>query len=102
EIKNNSDAPFEGVAALDVPDQAIFQTAFGLYDGDSAVAYEIIEEQEESKLLVYVNLAANESKNLVARELGEGEQAPEFKKMTQAELWVKEGGEFVDNAYQGG
>lgn len=104
---NNSEAEIADVIEYNQPDAALLELLssdeYSLWDGNEAIPFEIVENSINKKpsLLLLANMKPKSTRNLQVRKQ-DGNPRPSFKKLTQAELWVKEGGKFVGRKYEGG
>lgn len=106
-LKNNSGVVVtDAIEINQMPYKAVQLLNSGmaaLYEDAGPVPFQVVANPgDATSVMTLVALDPNSSKELTVRRLQEGERVPQFKKMTQAELWIKEGGRFVGNQYEGG
>jgi hypothetical protein len=107
QLKNSSNATVTDVIEYQNMDKELLvlltSGEYAIYDRKDAVPFEIVKNSinGEMALLLLTHMAPGTSKKLRVR-YNDGNSLPAFDKMTQAELWVKEGGEFIGSQYHGG
>lgn len=106
-LKNNSSVTITDVIEIRKAPykalQALNSGMAGVYDDSGLIPFHVAAKQDdETSILVLTEMEPNSTKELTIARLEEPGQVKEFSKMTQAELWIKEGGRFVNGRYEGG
>lgn len=105
QLTNPTDFPREEVVTLDVSDWKTNNiNNVKVSSDDENLAFERVDSNGDGtadQIRLIVNLQPNETKSLLVKE-GNGAEANEPQKLTQAELSVRKGGEWKDRKYVGG
>jgi len=106
-LKNNSPvAVTDAVEIKNTPYKAVQLLNAGMaavYEDGRQIPFQVVASRNgETSILVLTEMEPNSVKELEVVKLEKPGGVEKFEKMTQAELWIKEGGRFVGKQYEGG